>query len=286
MEISGAEVAGNNNQERILKKILSFLLTYSGKSDIIKIKKVLNDVERLIGYINQPLWENWYIDKKIGQGTYSEIYRIYSGDSVSALKVKPVFAGGLEEVDRKLTVALKEADIMHTLKECQYITEYQDCIIQKVSGLQYLVMIRMEILSPLTEQGTHFPENIVRKIALDIGKALEYIHSSGIVHCDVKPDNFFVAPDGKYKLGDFNISGYAGNRRYISGTFGYTAPEVYNNPVYDSRSDIYSFGKSLENLADSVSPDFSAIIGKACTESLYERYRTVTEMLTDILIKR
>lgn len=235
---------------------------------------------KIFEYIQQPLWNSWYIGEKISQGTYSEVYKIYSGNRISALKVKPVCADTPERLNRKLSVAMREADIMYILKACPYIAEYQDKIIQKVTDRFYLFMIRTEILTPLDR--IFFPENIVRKIAFDIGKALEYTHSAGIVHCDVKPDNFFVSYDGKYKLGDFNISGYAGKKRCPSGTFGYNAPEVYDYSVYDSRSDIYSFGKSLESLIHDISPEFSAIISKACADDLCKRYQTITGMLTDI----
>lgn len=238
-------------------------------------------MDKLFQYINQPLWDNWYIDKKIGQGTYSEVYRICCGDNVSALKVKLVFADSPDNLYRKLTFAVRESGIMQSLKECPYIVEYQDRIVQKISDLRYLVMIRTEILTPLLEQGRFFSESTVRKIALDIGKALEYMHSVGVVHCDVKPDNFFFSADERYKIGDFNISGYAGKKRYLSGTYGCTAPEVYHNPVYDCRSDIYSFGKSLYSLLDGVSPEFSGIINKSCMDLPY-RYQTITEMLQDI----
>lgn len=236
---------------------------------------------KLFGYIKQPLWDDWYIDKKIGQGTYSEVYRIFCGENISALKVKPVFADSPDSLYRKLSVAGKEADIMQSLKECPYVVKYQDRLIQKISDFQYFVMIRTEILTPLAEQGRAFPESTVRKIALDIGKALEYMHSAGVVHCDVKPDNFFISADGTHKLGDFNISGYAGEKRYQSGTSGYIAPEVYSSPVYDCRSDIYSFGKSLYSFSSDISPEFSEIIGKSCADLPY-RYQTVTEMLHDI----
>ncbi|MDE6780358.1 MAG: protein kinase, partial [Ruminococcus sp.] len=215
---------------------------------------------KLFGYIKQPLWDNWYIDKKIGQGIYSEVYRICCGDRVSVLKVKPVFADSPDSLYRKLSVAEIEADIMQSLKDCPYIMGYQDRLIQKISDLQYLLMIRTEFLIPLLEQGSIFPESTVRKIAIDIGMALEYMHSAGVVHCDVKPDNFFISADGTHKIGDFNISGYAGEKRYQSGTCGYTAPEIYCNPVYDCLSDIYSFGKSLYSLFSDISPEFSEII--------------------------
>ena len=237
-------------------------------------------MNRLFKYIKQPLWNNWYIDKKIGQGNYSEVYRIYSGNKVSALKVKPVFAENYESLKRKLTVAEKEANIISVMKDCPYIMKYQNKEIQKISDLQSLVMIQTELLNPINEIQI-FSENEVHKIAIDIGKALEYIHSSGVVHCDVKPDNFFISSSGIYKIGDFNISGYAGEKRYFSGTFEYTAPEVYNSNIYDYRSDIYSFGKSLYNLMNNISSEFLQIIEKACSE-LHSRYQTITEMLSDI----
>ncbi|MDE6092341.1 MAG: hypothetical protein K2G14_04520, partial [Ruminococcus sp.] len=79
---------------------------------------------KLFQYISQPLWNDWYTGEKIGQGTYSEVYKIYSENTVSALKVKPVFADSDESLDRKLTVAVKEADIMYALKNCPYIVGY------------------------------------------------------------------------------------------------------------------------------------------------------------------
>lgn len=238
-------------------------------------------MDKLFQYIKQPLWNNWYIDKKIGQGTYSEVYRICCGDSVSALKVKPVFADSPDSLYRKLAVAVRESGVMQFLKECPYIVEYQDRMIQKISDFRYLVMIRTEILTPILEHGRFFPESTVRKIALDIGTALEYMHSAGVVHGDVKPDNFFFSAEERYKIGDFNISGHTGKKRYLSGTCGCIAPEVYRNPVYDCRSDIYSFGKSLHSIADDISPEFLKIISKSCMDLPY-RYQTVTEILQDI----
>ncbi|MCM1507752.1 MAG: protein kinase [Ruminococcus flavefaciens] len=239
---------------------------------------------KLFGYIKQPLWDNWHIGEKTGHGTYSEVYKIYSGESISVLKVKPVLADSTESLQRKINTAKTEYDIMRTLKDCPYIVGCQGETLQKVTDLFYLFMIRMEYLYPVSEQENFLSERNILKIAFDIGKALEYMHGKGIVHCDVKPDNFFSSGNGIYKLGDFNISGYYGKKRYLSGTSGYTAPEVYNNCTYDFRSDIYSFGISLYRLARKVniSSAFSEIIMKACSPDVRDRYTTVSEMLTDI----
>lgn len=242
---------------------------------------------KIIQYIKQPLWEKWYVGEKIGQGIYSEVYKIYSGNKIAALKVKPIFADSNESLYRKLSVAEKEADIMCRLKECPYIIEYHGKTLQKITDLFYLSMIKTECLTPLTEQvNMFFNENTVYRIAHDIGKALEYIHENGIIHCDVKPDNFFRDSSGRYKLGDFNVSKYVGEDRNVAGTVGYIAPEISESgAVCSYQTDIYSFGVSLFRIShglDIFSPNFSEIIMKACSCDVRDRYKTIDEMLYDI----
>ncbi len=243
---------------------------------------------KLIEYIKQPIWENWCVGEKNGQGTYSEVYKIYSGNEVSALKVKPVFAESVDSLNRKLVVAETEADIMCRLKDCPYIVGYQGKAIQKITDLRYIFMIRMEYVSPLAEiMKNHYiiPERSIIKIAHDIGKALAYVHKSGIIHCDVKPDNFFCDSSGNCKLGDFNVSRYAGESRGTAGTTGYIAPEISESgAVCSYQTDIYSFGVSLVRLSQGldVSAEFLKIINKACAYDVHDRYKTVDEMLYDI----
>ena len=244
---------------------------------------------KLFGYIKQPVFENWHITRKIGQGIYSEVYEISSGNKTAVIKVKPVFAENMSSLKKKITVAEREAVIMDSLKECPYIVQYQGKAIQKISDLKYLFIIKMEKLKPFTEQENIFiSEENVMKIALDIAKSLECVHNLGIVHCDVKPDNFFISRDGIYKLGDFNISDYQGLERSISGSHGYTAPEVYTCNTYDLRSDIYSYGISIKQLMkQKCSPEFAKIIFKACSPDVQTRYQSVNEIISDIsAIKR
>lgn len=239
---------------------------------------------RLFSYIKQPLFDNWYITRLIGQGTYSEVYEITSGIESAVIKVKPVFTDTPESLQRKISVAEREAVIMDGLKDCPYIVRYHGKTIQKISDLKYLFILKTEKLIPLTEQVNIFvPEERIIKIALDIATALEYVHNAGIVHCDVKPDNFFLSADGICKLGDFNISGFQGIERNISGSHGYTAPEVYTSDTYDTKSDIYSYGISLNQLTKGrCSPEFSEIISKACSPDLSKRYQSFSDIISDI----
>lgn len=92
------------------------------------------------------------------------------------------------------------------------------------------------------------PERAIR-IALALCKALDYIHSQGVVHRDLKPENIMVGPDDQVKLIDFGIAANAGSRRLTfaklteaMGTPDYISPEQVKGKRGDARSDIYSLG--------------------------------------------
>src|SRR6202790_4249914 len=100
----------------------------------------------------------------------------------------------------------------------------------------------------LNEQKPLPPERAIR-IALGISKALEYIHSQGVVHRDLKPENIMVGPDDQMKLIDFGIAANAGSRRLTfaklteaMGTPDYISPEQVKGKRGDARSDIYTLG--------------------------------------------
>jgi eukaryotic-like serine/threonine-protein kinase len=100
----------------------------------------------------------------------------------------------------------------------------------------------------LNEQKKLPPERAIR-ITLALCKALDYIHSQGVVHRDLKPENIMVGPDDQVKLIDFGIAANAGSRRLTfaklteaMGTPDYISPEQVKGKRGDARSDIYSLG--------------------------------------------
>ena len=103
----------------------------------------------------------------------------------------------------------------------------------------------------LNEQGKLPPERAVR-ITLGILRALEYIHSQGVVHRDLKPENIMVDAQDRVKLIDFGIAGNAGSRRLTfskltqaMGTPDYISPEQVQSKRGDARSDLYAVGVML-----------------------------------------
>jgi len=95
------------------------------------------------------------------------------------------------------------------------------------------------------------PERAIR-ITLRILDALDYIHSRGVVHRDMKPENVMVDDHDNIKLIDFGIAGSAGSRRLTfakfsptMGTPDYISPEQVKGHRGDQRSDLYALGIML-----------------------------------------
>src|SRR5580704_5845457 len=96
------------------------------------------------------------------------------------------------------------------------------------------------------------------KIALQIARALEYIHSQKIVHRDIKPENVHLTTTGTVKLMDFGIAKTEGlnmtRAGYVLGTPYYMAPEQVTGRNITSQVDVYAFGILLFELLTGLKP--------------------------------
>jgi serine/threonine-protein kinase len=88
--------------------------------------------------------------------------------------------------------------------------------------------------------------------------ALSYAHQKKVIHCDVKPENFIILPDGALKLHDFGIAKFARHTLRAesgSGTLGYVAPEqAFGKPSF--RSDVFSMGLLLYRMLTGTLPEW------------------------------
>ncbi|KAL4980910.1 kinase-like domain-containing protein [Aspergillus desertorum] len=90
-----------------------------------------------------------------------------------------------------------------------------------------------------------FTEEAVRFWLAELGCALRYIHSQGIIHRDVKPDNVLLDSEGHVHLADFNVASDFRPGKPLtskSGTLAYLAPEVYEGGGYFFEVDWWSLG--------------------------------------------
>lgn len=105
------------------------------------------------------------------------------------------------------------------------------------------------------------PEAQVLDIARKIGSALAYAHSKGVIHRDIKPHNILLTETGEPKLADFGLARQVDDLTLSTSKHGagsplYMAPEQHNSTRdADARSDLYSFGKTLYQLATGKLPN-------------------------------
>lgn len=91
------------------------------------------------------------------------------------------------------------------------------------------------------------PMEIIENLAVQVLRSLSYLHSRGVYHLDIKPQNILVQEKNgelQAKLIDFGLASFAAPRKKV-GTPAYMAPEVVVGGSLDGRTDLYSFGVLL-----------------------------------------
>lgn len=147
----------------------------------------------------------------------------------------------------------------------------------------------------LKEDGK-LPKDIVIDYAISLANVLEVLHNCQppIIHRDIKPSNIIISNDNVLKLIDFDVSRIhkdsASADTEILGTYGYAAPEQFGFSQSDPRTDIYSFGVTVNMLLTGELPkdgiykgSLSNIISKCIKMDPNERFQTVGELREELL---
>ncbi|XP_063986670.1 serine/threonine-protein kinase mos-like [Diachasmimorpha longicaudata] len=173
-------------------------------------------------------------DSIIGCGSFGMVYRAsYKGSEVAAKIVKR--RGNSDEMIRaeRNAASLAHSNIIRIFG----VEEGQIC------SLVTMELCGTSLQDKLDEMELDRIERINTWLAISC--ALDFCHSSGIVHADVKPKNVLIAADGQLKLADFGNSVLIEekcSREKLRGTPGYVAPEVIKGSSPSPTSDIYSLG--------------------------------------------
>jgi tRNA A-37 threonylcarbamoyl transferase component Bud32 len=129
-------------------------------------------------------------------------------------------------------------------------------------GALFIVMeyVRGIDLYDLLERCGRLPYDVAAVIAMQVARALDYVHYHGIVHRDIKPANIMVARQGGVKLMDFGIARDQNYDHDLTmtgtgiGTPSYMSPEQILGDRPDSRSDIFSLGIVLYQMVTGRKP--------------------------------
>ncbi len=226
----------------------------------------------------EPLWGSWYVEEKIGQGSFGKVYKVsrtsLNKKFISAVKMISI-PGSAGEIDacrkkgmseelirsyyrKKVERLEQEIILMEEMKGASNILSIEDFMIaphvdpsgRKTIG--YDVLIRMEYLQSMEDflSGKTPDEKEVVKMGIDLCKALEHCEKYHIIHRDIKPENVFRNKFGEYKLGDFGISRQMDQTAHATntGTPLYMAPEIFRFEEYNQNVDLYSLGLMMYQL--------------------------------------
>ena len=188
-------------------------------------------------------------------------------------------------------------------------------------GSYFIVMEYVEgrPLSAVLRDPQRLSPRQIATIGAGVAAALAFAHRHGVVHRDVKPGNVLITPDGDVKVTDFGIARAMNTEESLTqtgavmGTAAYFSPEQAEGKGVDSRSDIYSLGVVLYEMAvgrppftgdspvavaskhvrdmpvlpreanPTVPPALEAVIMKAMAKNPDDRYGSAEELRADLL---
>ena len=267
--------------------------------------------------IGKMLGNRYEILEKIGEGGMADVYKAkcHLLNRYVAIKVlKKEYSTDETFVKRFRTEAQSAAALTHS----NIVSVYD---VGSENGINYIVMELLETktLKDYIEENGAMPSDLVLKISAQIASALETAHKAHIIHRDIKPQNIVLNRNMVAKVTDFWIAKITNVPSSTITSFGstigsvhYFSPEHAKGGYTDEKSDIYSLGVVMYEMAtgklpfdadsavsvalkqiqeDPIPPievnpkvtvALNQIILKALQKSTTARYQSATELISDI----
>ena len=250
----------------------------------------------------------------LGSGGMGEVYRVHDSRLKRDVALKVL---QLDSHDARVRFE-REARALAALNHPNIVTIYS---VEEVDGIPFLTMELVDG-EPLSAQipADGMPLGRTLDLAVPIAEALCAAHRKGIIHRDLKPGNIVTTAEGHVKILDFGLakalSALPSDVATIDqtqagitlGTIAYLSPEQARGEVLDQRSDLFSFGVVLFEMAAGRRPfagetdlavlaaildrpapaiggahaDLDPIIARALAKKLSLRYQRAEDLLADL----
>jgi serine/threonine-protein kinase len=194
--------------------------------------------------------ENYVVGEPIGRGARSVIHdvtRVGGGEHFAAKFVRI-----RRHADRQVMAFLENEHRVLSLLHAdgrgpaEIVRPIEFVKVRKFLRVRSACLVLERVWGTSLQDRTDYPPVDLLHIIEEVCRTLEYIHSRGIVHADIKPDNILVTSSLRVKLIDFGFAAREGAelRSLLKGTWGFLAPEQAGG-VLTPKTDVYNLGATM-----------------------------------------
>jgi len=205
--------------------------------------------------------------KSLGYGRYGHVFLAECPKTRQQVAVK-----ALSKFDTSISKLIEEVEILAELDHPNIVKYYKHCYSNKYLYIIMEYCEGEELFSEILKHGK-FTEEETLVLMEKLARAVSHCHQLGIIHCDLKPENIMISPEGNLKVIDFGLSMRLDSSVYqgIAGTPFYIAPEIITQGLYTKAYDMWSLGITMHTMLTGYLP----ISGKDFDE-ISERIKNYT----------
>eukprot|EP00727_Mastigamoeba_balamuthi_P000115 m51a1_g1010 putative myosin light chain kinase (388) ;mRNA; f:597582-599415 len=215
-----------------------------------------------------PVEQRWTIRRSIGEGSHSVVYLATDKATGESVAIKVI--NKKKESPQDIKALMREIAIMKKLAHPNIVRLHQVVLTKKTINIVMEHVDGGELFSKICFHG-HMAEEDARVVFSQILSAVNYLHSRGVAHRDLKAQNILVSNSLEVKLVDFGLSvdSTVSWMKTMCGSPSYVAPEVFDCMPYTTQCDMWSLGVLLFAMLSGQLP-FSS-------ESQLELYQDITQ---------
>lgn len=234
--------------------------------------------------IGERINNRYRLVSRIAQGGMAEVYEAVGLETKKSYAIKFILESLIKD-QQNINRFTREGKIAIRLAHPNIAKVYESGI---YDGRPYIVfeLIKGQTLGEKLKLGSKITYIEACEIMLQMCDVLNYIHTRGIIHRDIKPDNIYYLFDGSIKLSDFGIALDLTNKTKedaaLVGSVHYLAPEVCEGEAVTKLADIYSLGITFYELVTKRLPFLNNNPLDVAVSQVKENIPHPSEFVTDL----